>query len=86
MKVIVVTDYGTPEVMQFVDVDRPTPKPNHVLIRTVATSVNFADMKARYGNKNGGNHPPFIPGLDVAGVIEAVGDEVQNMEVPQMST
>ncbi len=83
MKAIVVTDYGTPEVMQYINVDRPTPEPNQVLIRTVATSVNFADVKARYGNKNGVNHPPFIPGLDVAGVIETVGNEIQNLKVGQ---
>lgn len=83
MKAIVVTDYGTPEVMQYIDVERPIAKTNQVLIRTVATSVNFADVKARYGNKNGGNCPPFIPGLDVAGVIEEVGDEVQNLKVGQ---
>lgn len=83
MKAVVVTNYGTPEVMQYIDVDPPVPQPDQVLIRTVATSVNFADIKARYGNKNGGNRPPFIPGLDVAGVIEAVGDKVRTLKVGQ---
>lgn len=83
MKAIVVTNYGTPEVMQYIDVDPPRPKPNQVLIHTVATSVNFADVKARYGNKNGGKNPPFIPGLDVAGIIEAIGNEVRNLQVGQ---
>lgn len=83
MKAVVVTDYGTPEVMQYIEVDIPSLKPTQVLIRAVATSVNFADVKARYGNKNGGNRPPFIPGLDVAGVVEAVGDEVLTLKVGQ---
>lgn len=83
MKAVVVTDYGTPEVMKYVTVNNPVLKPNQVLIRAVATSVNFADVKARYGNKNSGNTPPFIPGLDVAGVIEEVGDEVNRLKVGQ---
>ncbi|KYP79809.1 quinone oxidoreductase family protein [Ferroacidibacillus organovorans] len=83
MKAVVITDYGTPDVMHYTDVNTPAPKATQVLIRTVATSVNFADVKARYGNKSGGNHPPFIPGLDVAGVIEELGDEVHNLKVGQ---
>ena len=83
MKAVVVTDYGTPEVMKYITVDNPTLKSNQVLIRVVATSVNFADIKARYGNKNVGNKPPFIPGLDAAGVIEKVGADVQHLKVGQ---
>lgn len=83
MHAIVVTDYGSPEVMKYMTVDTPAFKPNQVLIRVMATSVNFADVKARYGNKNGGNKPPFIPGLDVAGVIEDVGSEVKHFKVGQ---
>ncbi|QQE77098.1 NADPH:quinone oxidoreductase family protein [Alicyclobacillus sp. SO9] len=82
MKAVVVTAYGPPDVMHYITVDAPVYGPNQVLIRTFATSVNFADIKARYGNKNG-SHPPFIPGLDVAGVIEAVGDGVQDLKIGQ---
>lgn len=38
MKAVVVTDYGTPDVMQYIEVDPPALKPNQVLIRTVATT------------------------------------------------
>lgn len=82
MKAIVVTDYGAPEVMKYISIDDPALKSNQVLIRTVATSVNFADIKARYGN-SGGNNPPFIPGLDVAGVIDEIGNEVERFKVGQ---
>lgn len=83
MKAVVVTDYGTPEVMRYMTVDNPSLKSNQVLVRVVATSVNFADIKARYGNKSGDNTPPFIPGLDVAGVIEEIGDSVEHLKVGQ---
>jgi NADPH2:quinone reductase len=83
MKAVVVTDYGAPEVMKYMTVDNPTLTSNQVLIRVVATSVNFADIKARYGRKNGGSQPPFIPGLDAAGVIEKVGADVRHLKVGQ---
>ncbi|SEO81004.1 NADPH2:quinone reductase [Paenibacillus sp. OV219] len=41
----------------------------------MTTCVNYADIKARYGNKGQGKLP-FIPGLEAAGIIEQVGDEV----------
>lgn len=81
MKAVFVTDFGGPEVLQCMETDRPTPGPKQVLIRVKATSVNFADVKSRSGKK--GQQVPFLPGLDVAGVIEAVGSEVQSLHVGQ---
>ncbi len=68
MKAIVVTSFGSPEVMQYTDVDMPVISENQVLIRVVATSVNFADVKSRYGKK-GNKAFPFIPGIDAAGIV-----------------
>jgi NADPH:quinone reductase len=81
MKAILVTGYGGTENMIYTDVEMPEMKPNQVLIRVVATSVNFADIKSRYGKKGG--KLPFIPGLDVAGVIEQVGTAVKSLQVGQ---
>ncbi|MET3288838.1 UNVERIFIED_CONTAM: NADPH2:quinone reductase [Brevibacillus sp. OAP136] len=83
MKAVVVTDFGGPEVMKVMAVDLPVVAPNQVLIRVAATSVNFADIKSRYGNYHGATKPPFIPGLDAAGVIEEVGCDVQHLQVGQ---
>ncbi|MED1555894.1 quinone oxidoreductase [Bacillus paramycoides] len=78
MKAIVVTSFGGPEVMKYTDVGIPTISENQVLIRIVATSVNFADIKSRYGKK-GNKAFPFIPGIDAAGVVERVGSHVKNI-------
>jgi len=83
MKAVVVTDFGGPEVLKYMDVEIPAINANQVLIRVVATSVNFADIKARYGEYHNAGHPPFIPGLDASGVIEAVGSEVKGLEIGQ---
>ncbi|WP_242772189.1 quinone oxidoreductase family protein [Brevibacillus parabrevis] len=82
MKAILVTQLGGPETMQYTDVDIPKISAAQVLIRVEMTSVNFADIKSRYGKK-GAAKLPFIPGLDATGVIEEVGSEVKNLRVGQ---
>lgn len=83
MKAMMVTQFGGPEVLEARTLEVPKPNSKQVLIRVEATSVNFADIKARYGKYHGASQPPFIPGLDAAGVIEAVGEEVKELEVGQ---
>ncbi|WCK54722.1 NADPH:quinone oxidoreductase family protein [Aneurinibacillus sp. Ricciae_BoGa-3] len=83
MKAVLVTDFGGPEVLKYMDVNTPSPGSNQVLIRVAATSVNFADIKSRHGNYHGTGQPPFIPGLDVAGVIEKIGSGVKHLKVGQ---
>lgn len=82
MKAVVVAAFGGPEVMECQNVNVPVIKEKQVLIRVVATSVNFADIKTRYGKKGAGK-VPYIPGMDAAGVIEKVGSEVRGLKVGQ---
>ncbi len=78
MKAIHVTAYGGPENMILTEAERPVPAAGEVLIKVKAASVNYADIKARYGKKGGGPLP-FIPGIDCTGTIEALGDGVKSL-------
>ncbi|MBS7547943.1 NADP-dependent oxidoreductase [Dietzia massiliensis] len=63
---------GEPDVLAVVDLPRPTPRTNEVLIRVEAASVNPTDWKHR---ATGGfiGEPPFVLGWDLSGVVEEVG-------------
>ncbi|KMK76647.1 quinone oxidoreductase family protein [Alkalihalobacillus pseudalcaliphilus] len=82
MKAIVINQLGGPEVMIYQEVPMPKYEADEVLIRVLKTSVNFADVKNRRGQKSKGNFP-LILGLDLVGVIEEVGEEVKDLEVGQ---
>ncbi|WP_246939457.1 quinone oxidoreductase family protein [Bacillus pinisoli] len=82
MKAVLVTEFGGAEVLKYTEVELPEVKSNEVLIKVDATSVNYADIKARFGQK-GANTPPFIPGLDATGTIQQVGSNVKGLKVGQ---
>ncbi|WP_432095561.1 NADP-dependent oxidoreductase [Streptomyces sp. bgisy100] len=68
--------YGAPDVLQLSALATPEPGPGQVRIRVRAASVNPLDMKIRSGLMAGKvpAHFPVIPGLDAAGVVDAVGE------------
>ena len=77
MKAIVIERFGKPNVFQETNLPIPSVSPNHVLIRVAATSVNPVDTKIRQGAV--ADIAPSFPAVlhgDVAGVVEAVGDNV----------
>lgn len=82
MKAILVHELGNANVLTYQDWQMPEPKANQVRIKTVLTSVNFADIKSRQGSY-GKAALPFIPGLDATGIIDAVGSGVTGLEVGQ---
>lgn len=78
MKAIRYHQYGGPEVLAYEDVPKPEPGPGEVLIRVHAAGVNPADWQIRAGLRFRVEQPfAYIPGLDVSGVVEAVGDGVE---------
>src|SRR5262249_5592895 len=71
---------GSPDVIRFGDLPRPTPKQGEVLVRIKAASLNPIDVYIRAGNVAMPLPKPFIPGCDLAGVVEAVGTNVQRLK------
>ncbi|MFD0318797.1 NADP-dependent oxidoreductase [Streptomyces flavalbus] len=63
---------GGPEVLKVVEVERPAPRPNEVLVRVRAAGVNPTDWKHRATGAFLGQ-PPFVLGWDVSGTVEATG-------------
>jgi len=72
MRAMVVRRYGPLEVFESKEVPDPQPKAGEVLIRVKAVGVNFADLLQRMGLYPGTPKPPFVPGLEVSGVVEKV--------------
>lgn len=75
--------YGGPEVLRRQQVVVPAPGPGQVRVRVAATSANPADTYLRSGRFRFvlPVRRPFVPGLDVAGVVDAVGPGVTRTEV-----
>ena len=85
MKAIVYTKYGSPDVLHLQEVEKPTPKEGEVLVKVHAASLNAGDLEAIRGEwhtrVSGPLRPKFtIPGTDVAGTIEAVGEDVKQFQ------
>jgi NADPH:quinone reductase len=70
---------GGPEVLKLVEVPRPKPGPQTVLVRNHAIGVNFADTLFRRGQYAVAPVLPDTPGMESAGVIEEVGEGVTGL-------
>ena len=70
MRAMVVRRYGPRKFLRCGEVPDPQPKAGEVLIRVKAVGVNFADLLQRMGLYPGTPKPPFVPGFEVAGVVE----------------
>jgi len=77
MRATRVTTYGESDVLQLVDVEPPEPGPGEVRIDIQAIGVNFAEIMQRRGDYFGGPEPPYVPGAEAAGPIDAVGEGVE---------
>jgi len=78
MKAIVIHEYGGPEVLKYEDVPRPEPKEDQILVRVIAAGVNPVDEAPRSERsaKFFGITLPFIPGYDIAGMVEKTGAKI----------
>lgn len=77
MQAIQVTEYGSKDVLELINTDLGTIEEGQVRLNINAIGVNFADILQRRGDYMDGPTPPFIPGMEAAGTIEAVGEGVE---------
>ena len=80
MKAIHLVETGSVDNFKVVDLPKPTPGDNEVLIKTKAVGVMFADIMQRRGGYIIQPELPFIPGKELSGVIESVGRDVKKLE------
>lgn len=88
MKAIVTEKYGSPDILQLREVDPPEPKPNEVLVKVKAASVNRADLYVLKGEPfpvriaAGLFKPKYkILGADIAGIVEEIGGSVTQLKL-----
>lgn len=93
MKAVICTKYGTPEVLKIVEIEKPTPKDNEVLIKIIASSLNSGEVRIKKLDATGflkfamrfvlGFTKPRKPvlGTTFSGVVEQVGKTVKDFSV-----
>jgi NADPH2:quinone reductase len=83
MKAIVIHEFGPPDALKYEDVPDPQPREGEIRIRIHAATVNrVLDVSLRAG-KEGFRKPvlPLIPGVDCAGIVDAIGPQVKRWKV-----
>ncbi len=83
MRAIQVRRYGGPEELVEWELGTPEPGPGEALVRISHAGVNFTDIYTRQGvyrhSQTYRNQPPFVPGMEATGVVESIGDGVENV-------
>jgi NADPH:quinone reductase len=82
VRAIVIPMVGGPEVLELRERPNPQPGPRQVSIRVAYTSVNYIDIMARARGYRI-EHFPYVPGLEIAGYIHELGEQVEGLHVGQ---
>lgn len=90
MKALTFSEFGTPEVLDYIEVADPVLKQDELLVEMKAIGLNFADVYRRKGNYHLTGQAPFIAGYEGAGIVIAannhpdfkIGDRVAFADVP----
>jgi NADPH:quinone reductase-like Zn-dependent oxidoreductase len=79
MRAVGFMNYGGPEVLEIYDLPETHAGPGQLRIRNRAATVNPTDIMSRRGmlsNQQKGVAPPYVPGMEAAGVVDEVGEGV----------
>lgn len=79
MRALALNTYGGPEVLHLVELPDPHPAAGQVRVRVRAAGINPVDVMVRDGSLAGWfgtAEPPFVPGMDIAGTIDEIGEEI----------
>ncbi len=81
MKAIRVQEPGEPDVMKVEEMADPTPDAGQIVVKVKAIGVNPVDTYIRLGKQGYAPKCPYTPGMDAAGIVEAVGADVTGFAV-----
>ncbi len=81
MKAIVVEELGGPEVLRLRERPAPVPQPGQILVDIAVAGVNFMDTGARRPGTGASREVPFVPGVEAAGRVSALGAGVTDFAV-----
>jgi len=88
MRAVGVMQFGGPDALRLVDVPAEPLGPGQVRLRVEAAAVSPTDTHARsgaYAGRDPIKTPPWVPGMDVAGVVTEVGDGVEHVAVGDLA-
>ena len=79
IKVVQVSEFGEPDVLNLVEIEKPSPDEGEALIEVKTAGVNFADTMRRRNQYLEETPLPFVPGSEVSGVVAEVGAGVEDV-------
>jgi NADPH2:quinone reductase len=78
VRIFQIAQPGDASVVGYADRDSPTPGAGQILIRVAYAGLNFTDVLARRGAPGYAGEWPFVPGMEVAGTVAALGAGVED--------
>jgi NADPH:quinone reductase len=89
MKALTFSTFGSPEVLEYIEIPKPTISNNEVLVKMESIGLNYADIYRRKGNYHLKGNPPYLAGYEGSGIVVEsnvsnikIGDRVAFTDVP----
>jgi NADPH:quinone reductase len=89
MKALTFSKFGTSEVLEYIEIEKPKISNNEVLVKMESIGLNYADIYRRRGNYHLKGNPPYIAGYEGAGIVTEsnvskikIGDRIAFTDVP----